>query len=170
MQQIYCNLVRYGSKQPHQALSVCTFFYGEYMIDERIIKILFSEANKAFKKDEIPVGAVVVKDNRIISSAHNNKQRPKDVTGHAEIIAIKKAAKKLKDWRLEGCKLYVTLEPCNMCKEVIRQSRINEVYYLTSSNFNSEINKEIAIKLMETHQVDAEKYLSLMQKYFKSKR
>lgn len=87
-------------------------------------------SDKAYKKNEVPVGAVIVFNNKIISKAYNKRSRRNDITNHAEIIAIKKAAHKLNDWRLSECDLYVTLEPCDMCKEVIKQSRIKNVYYL----------------------------------------
>lgn len=97
---------------------------------EKINKLLIKEAKRAFNANEIPVGAVVVKDNKIISSAHNVRQTKCDVTGHAEVKAIIKAAKKQKDWRLDGYELYVTLEPCVMCQKIIEESRINKVYYI----------------------------------------
>lgn len=78
---------------------------------------------------EIAVGAVVVKDNKIISSASNKKETLNDVTAHAEILAIKEAEKQLGNWRLENCELYVTLEPCPMCAWAILQSRIKSVYF-----------------------------------------
>lgn len=139
-------------------------------METKIIDILMKEANKAYKADEIPVGAVITRKDKIIATGHNNKQKKHDVTGHAEIIAIKKAAKKLKDWRLEDCTLYVTLEPCNMCKEVIRQSRISKVCYLLDSSFNSEINKEIEYSLSTPDPSISETYNELLKKYFRSKR
>ena len=78
---------------------------------------------------EVPVGAVIVKDNKVISKAHNLTETKNDCTKHAEIIAIKKASKKLKNWRLIDCDLYVTLEPCEMCKGAISLSRIKNVYF-----------------------------------------
>ena len=78
---------------------------------------------------DIPVGAVITKDGKIISSACNNKEKTSDVTGHAEIIAIREAEKVLNNWRLDGCELYVTLEPCPMCAWAIIQSRIKSVYF-----------------------------------------
>lgn len=86
------------------------------------------EAKKAYCKGEIPVGAVIVKDNKIISRGHNLKEKSKDTTKHAEIIAIQKASKKLKAWRLLDCEMYVTLEPCSMCAGAIINSRIKKVY------------------------------------------
>ncbi len=94
--------------------------------------IALKEADKALRSFDVPVGAVIVFNNKIISRAHNKRNRTHDVTNHAEIIAIKKAAKKMRDWRLSDCDLYVTLEPCDMCKEIILQSRIRNVYYLAN--------------------------------------
>lgn len=78
---------------------------------------------------DVPVGAVIVKDNTVIACASNNREKSNDVTGHAEIIAIKKVAETLCNWRLDGCDLYVTLEPCPMCAWAILQSRIKTVYF-----------------------------------------
>ena len=80
-------------------------------------------------KDEIAVGAVIIKDNEIIASACNRKEKDNDVTSHAEILVIREAAKKLNRWRLEDCDLYVTLEPCPMCAWAIINSRIKNVYF-----------------------------------------
>ena len=87
------------------------------------------QAGKAYKINEVPVGAVIVKDGKIIARGYNKKETRKDSTEHAEINAIKKACKKLNTWRLEDCILYVTLEPCPMCAGAIIQSRIKEVVY-----------------------------------------
>ena len=100
----------------------------------KYMEIAYKESLKANKKNEIPVGAVIVKNNKIISKAKNNRQKKYNVLGHAEIIAILKAEKKLKDWRLDGCTLYVTLEPCDMCYKIINESRIDKVEYLVSKN------------------------------------
>ncbi len=78
---------------------------------------------------DVPVGALIVKNNEIIASACNEKEKSNDVTSHAEIIAIRKASEKLGNWRLEDCELYVTLEPCPMCAWAILQSRIKAVYF-----------------------------------------
>ena len=92
-----------------------------------------SEATKlallAEKENEIPVGAVIVKDNEIIGKGYNTRERDRDVCGHAEINAIRDAAKKTGNWRLENCDIYVTLEPCPMCAAAISQSRIRAVYF-----------------------------------------
>ena len=95
---------------------------------EYFMKEALKEAKKAYKKLEVPVGVVIVKDNNIISRAYNKKEEKNNPTQHAEIIAIEKACKKLKNWRLNGCQMYVTLEPCPMCAGAIVNSRIEKVY------------------------------------------
>lgn len=92
------------------------------------MKEALKEAQKAYSKLEVPVGAVIVKDGKIIAKAHNLKETKKDTTKHAEIIAIQKASKKLESWRLIDCDLYITLEPCPMCMGAIINSRIRKVY------------------------------------------
>jgi tRNA(adenine34) deaminase len=87
------------------------------------------QAKKAYKNDEVPIGAVIVKDNKIIARAYNKTIKNKDALSHAEIICIKKACKVLKDFRLNDCDMYVTLEPCLMCAGAILSSRIKTLYY-----------------------------------------
>lgn len=86
------------------------------------------QAKAALELEEVPVGAVIVKDGRIIAAAHNLKESLKDPTAHAEILAIRKACSLLENWRLSGCSMYVTLEPCAMCASAIAQSRISSLY------------------------------------------
>ena len=95
---------------------------------EKFMREALKEAKKAYKKNEVPVGVVIVKDNKIISRAHNLKEIKNDTTKHAEIIAIQKASKKLQSWRLLDCDMYVTLEPCSMCSGAIINSRIKNLY------------------------------------------
>lgn len=94
----------------------------EYFMKEALL-----EARKAYKKLEIPVGAIIVKDGEIIARAHNVKEEKKDTTKHAEILAIQKASKKLEAWRLQDCEMYVTLEPCSMCAGALIQARVKKV-------------------------------------------
>ena len=82
---------------------------------EKFMKLALKEAKKAFDKEEIPVGVVIVKDDKVIAKAHNLKESKNIATSHAEILAIEKACKKLGAWRLLDCEMYVTLEPCPMC-------------------------------------------------------
>lgn len=97
-------------------------------MQEKFMKQALKEAQKAYDKLEIPVGAVIVKDGKIIARAHNIKELKNDTTKHAEIIAIQKASKKLGAWRLKDCEMYVTLEPCPMCAGAIIQARIKKLY------------------------------------------
>lgn len=95
---------------------------------EIYMKKALKEAKKAYDKLEIPVGAIIVKDGKIIARAHNQKETKFDTTKHAEILAIQKASKKLKSLRLIDCEMYVTLEPCTMCAGAIINSRIKKIY------------------------------------------
>lgn len=97
--------------------------------DYQFLLEALKEAKKAFKYGEVPIGAVVVKDGKIISRAFNRKEFLQDPTAHAEILAIRKASRKLNSWRLNGCTLYSTVEPCIMCCGAIIQSRIDRVVY-----------------------------------------
>ena len=95
---------------------------------EKFMKLALKEAKKAFDKEEIPVGVVIVKDDKIIAKAHNLKESKNIATSHAEILAIEKACKKLGAWRLLDCEMYVTLEPCPMCAGALINSRIKKLY------------------------------------------
>ena len=95
---------------------------------EYFMKQALKEAKKAYNKLEVPVGVVIVKDGKIIARAYNQKECKNDTTNHAEILAIKKASKKLNSWRLIDCDMFVTLEPCSMCAGALIQSRIRKVY------------------------------------------
>jgi len=106
------------------------------------IKILLKLAKKAYKKNEMPVSAVLVKDDKIISKAYNKKNLNNNPIMHAEVICLQKAYKKLKRWNLNDCILYVSLEPCEMCKIIIEESRIDKVYYvLKKGKITNKYNK-----------------------------
>jgi tRNA(adenine34) deaminase len=99
------------------------------VLAEKFMKAALNEAEKGFKKDEVPIGAVVVVDGKIIARAHNLRESQIDPTAHAEILAIKKAAKKLGGWRLEKAEIYSTLEPCPMCAGAIVHARVSSLVY-----------------------------------------
>ena len=96
---------------------------------EHFMKLALKEAQKALLIDEVPIGCVIVKDNKVISRGYNHRETKHDVSSHAEMEAIRKANKKLNNWRLVDCDLYVTIEPCLMCMGAIYQSHIKNVYY-----------------------------------------
>jgi tRNA(adenine34) deaminase len=96
---------------------------------EYFMRMALAEAEAAFAEDEVPIGAVIVRDDRIIASAHNQREQLRDPTAHAEMVAITQAAQQMESWRLEGCTLYVTLEPCPMCAGAILQARVPTVVY-----------------------------------------
>lgn len=96
-------------------------------VDEKYMKAALNQAKKALALNEVPIGCVIVYEGKIIARGYNRRNTDKSTLSHAEIIAIKKAAKKLGDWRLEGCCMYVTLEPCQMCAGALVQSRIDRV-------------------------------------------
>ena len=146
-------------------------------MNEKYMKIALKEAKKAYLKNEVPVGAVIVKDGAIIAKAHNKKISTNNVFDHAEIIALRKAAKRIGDWRLSGCDMYVTLEPCPMCASAIQQSRINKLYIGTPSNI--ETNTEVILSILNNqnfnHSVEIE-YLynadcsKILSEFFDNKR
>ena len=123
------------------------------------------QAEKAYRIDEVPVGAVIVKNNKIISKAYNKIEKTKDATNHAEIIAIKKASKKVKNWRLIDCDLYVTLEPCEMCKGAIKNSRINNIFYIVSQD-----NYKNNTCTFNKFDIETTIYLNMLKNFFKEKR
>ena len=96
---------------------------------EKFMQIAIKEAEKAVAIDEVPIGAIIVLDGKVIAKAHNLTERKQSATAHAEILAIEKACKKLKSWRLDGCELFVTLEPCAMCAGAIANARISKLYF-----------------------------------------
>ncbi len=107
----------------------------EHMIDHSFyMNLAYQEALKAFDEGEVPVGAVIVHENRIVGRGYNRIEALRDATAHAEIIAMSAASSSLASWRLNGCILYVTLEPCLMCLGAILQSRLDEIVYGAADN------------------------------------
>lgn len=132
---------------------------------EKYMEIAYKEALKAFKHNEIPVGAVIVKQGKIIAKSYNKREKSNNIINHAEINCISKACKKLKNWRLDDCIIYVTMEPCMMCCGAIEQSRIKKIVYSVKNKnfgFTSNLkNIEIVDKILE------KKCKDLIQSFFK---
>lgn len=145
--------------------------------DLEFMQIALKEAKSAAKIGEIPVGAVIVKNNKIISKAFNKKETKKNALAHAEILAINKACKKLKSWRLLSCTIYITLEPCIMCAGAILNSKIERIVYGVPSEKKSVfsslkfLNKDLIPNNLEIISNVCEKECKdLIQKFFKSLR
>lgn len=141
------------------------------ILNDKILNLLYKESYKALNSGEIPVSAVIVDESgKIVSFGRNNRQFKYNVLGHAEINAILKAEKKLKDWRLDGYTLIVTLEPCSMCSMVIKESRIDNVYYFLSSK-NREVNDfGINKKKINDYPEFEAKFSELLTVFFNDKR
>ena len=132
--------------------------------DEYYMNIALNEAKKAFDLKEIPVGAIIVDPSgNIIGKGHNTKELKKNSIGHAEINAIIKANKKINNWRLLGCTMYVTLEPCEMCKKIINESRIKKVIYCTKNLSKQNNNLEY---IQYSNFSKANSYIELLNQSF----
>lgn len=128
-------------------------------------------ADQAYKEKEIPVGAIVVYEDNVIGRGYNKRVQTNDVTSHAEVNAIREAATHLNDWRLDKCDLYVTLKPCDMCMNIIKESRIQNVYYLVDRNSDKKIyNKTLVRDIIEGDNIDIIKsnYLDKLSDFFKT--
>lgn len=148
------------------------------MYNDKYMNLAIDMAKKGYKKGDVPVGCVIVKNNKVIAKAFNKKEQKKITTRHAEIEAIEMASKKLKDWRLNECDMYVTLEPCCMCAGAILNARIANVYIgtmeskfgccgsaynlLNSEKFTTHCNVEKGF-----HQEDS---IKLLKEFFKERR
>lgn len=130
------------------------------------------EANKALKNGEMPVGAIIVFEGKIIGKGYNKKEKKKDATMHAEIIAIKEASKKIKDWRLNKCSIYVTMEPCLMCMGAIVESRIPKIVYGIKNNKTHFDNQKIIKdnKLEVEYGILSTEIKEISEKFFKELR
>jgi tRNA(Arg) A34 adenosine deaminase TadA len=140
-------------------------------MEEKYINELINLSKKSLKKSEVPIAALIIDENgKIISKAYNTRNIKQQTINHAEILAITKANKKLKSWRLNNCTLYVTIEPCDMCKSVIKESRIQNVYYLLPRlPEKNQYNKTIFNKLKDMSEKE-DKYQEIINKFWKNKR
>ena len=137
-------------------------------MNECYMKTAIKLAKKALKQGEVPVGAIIVKDNKIIAKAYNKKEKTNNVTKHAEIIAISKACRKLKNWRLENCEMYVTMEPCMMCSGAIEQSRLKKIIYGVKNENYGYVHNLKNIEIIS--QICEEECKKIVQSFFKKRR
>ena len=140
---------------------------------EKYIDKILELSKKAMRKDCVPVGAIVVKDNQIIGEGYNKKDITNNPLDHAEIIAIKNACKKIKSWNLSSCELYVTMHPCAMCKSVISETRMKEVYYIVENEKEKYKNlksvNEMSFNKIENVEI-GKLYVSFLRDFFSEKR
>ncbi len=147
-------------------------------MDLKYMDMAIEEAKKAFEEDEVPVGCVIVKKNQILALTHNRKEQMNSATKHAEILAIEEASSKLNNWRLDGCDVYITLEPCPMCASALKQARVSHIFCgLSNSDFR---NYEIVLKILESDKNNAsvpiindlavEKVDKIMKDFFRNRR
>lgn len=113
-----------------------------FEVENKFMKKALSLAKKAMKEGEIPVGAIVVENDKIIGEGYNRQLQDNDPTAHAEIVALRSAGKEKNNFRLDGARMFVTIQPCNMCMEAIRRARIEKVYYASYKAIPSTHNVE----------------------------
>ena len=154
-----------------------TMKYQENPKKYKFMKAALNEAKKAAAKNEVPVGAVVVFQDKIIARAHNLRESKQLIEAHAEFLAMKKAAKKIGSWRLEDCDIYVTMEPCPMCAGAMIQSRISHLYYAVDDPKAGVVNSMMKIfEFPFNHHVNVESGIladesrTLIQDFFKKLR
>ena len=138
-------------------------------MNETICNKLIKLSKKAAKHKEVPVAAIITRKNKIIACTYNKRESKKDALGHAEILCIKKASKKIKSWKLDGCIMYCTLKPCSMCEKIIRESRIDEVIYILEKNENKKEYDKTKIKKYDNKKYEI-KLKTIMKNFFVSKR
>lgn len=147
-------------------------------MNKDFLDLAFFYAEKAYSANDVPIGAVIVKDNDVISYGFNQKEEKSSVLAHAELIAIAEASKKLNNWRLDGCDIYVTLDPCPMCASAIKQARIKNVY--SALNNADSNNLPLILDIFSTDKVnssvnfvsnlDLERSKRLLSDFFKKQR
>lgn len=145
------------------------------IMNTKFLKLALKEAYKAYDLGECPIGAVVVQNDQVIAKAHNLRENKEDPLGHAEILAIKKASRKLGVWRLDGCEMYVTLEPCLMCAGAIINSRISQVYFGAEDVRNGAVKNNLDTFNTFTHKpqytyIYTEECRNLLTNFFKDLR
>lgn len=147
-------------------------------MDLKYMNMAIEEAKVAFRENEVPIGCVIVKNNEILAKTHNMKEQLNSATKHAEILAIETASNKINNWRLDGCDVYITLEPCPMCASALKQARVSHIF-CGLSNSDSK-NYDIVLKILSADKNNAsvpiindlavEKVNEIMQCFFRNRR
>ena len=133
---------------------------------DNYVNLAIEMSKESLNSKDVPIGAIIVKNNEIIARGYNNRENNQNILGHAEINAIIKASTLLNNWNLSDCDMYVTLKPCSMCMEVIKQSRINNVYYLLEKPRNKvEYANVNFIKI--NNKSASDEYYSILSDFFK---
>lgn len=141
----------------HQLLDNTYIFYYDMYMEEKFMRNALRLAQISYKRGEVPVGAVIVKDNRIIGYGFNRKEELKNPIAHAEILAIQMASKRLNSYHLEDCDIYVTLEPCLMCVGAILNARIKNLYFgAYNKRFGACCSHQKIEKLITNHKISYE--------------
>ena len=136
---------------------------------DKYIDVCLDEARISYQQSDVPIGAIIVKNGEIIAKSHNTREMDKSILGHAEINAILSASKLLNRWNLSDCELYVTLKPCSMCIEIIKQSRILKVFYLLDKlDYKKEFSKSEFFKIESSK--NEQMYHKMISDFFKDKR
>lgn len=135
-------------------------------MNKNIEKELNKLVLKAYRKNEVPVAALIVENNNIIATAYNKRNKLNNLLCHAEIQCILKASKKRKNWRLDNCDMYVTLEPCHMCREIIKEARIQNVYYYVNNKKIINRNTKFHNIYLESNEF-SQNYSKLLTSFFK---
>ena len=132
---------------------------------KKYIDTIIKLANKSLINGDVPVGAIVVKDGIIIGRGYNTKEKNNDILGHAEVNAIIQSNKKIGNWNLSGCTLYVTLKPCSMCMEIIKQCRVDKVLYLLDKPNNKKEYDKTNVKQIDSKD-KANEYNKILSNFF----
>ena len=148
---------------------------GALNFDSEFMSLALQEAEHALGLDEVPIGAVIVKDGRVLAKDHNRRETLYDVTAHAEMLVMRAACEQLKNWRLMGCTIYVTMEPCPMCAGAMQQARVARVVYgcadpkagAAGSTLNILDEPKLSHRLRVTRGVEEEKCRELLNIFFK---
>ena len=135
---------------------------------EQYFELLYKLALKAFRNGDIPVAAILIKNDKIVATGYNNRHKKGYVLGHAEVNAIIKAEKKLKDFRLDGYTMITTLKPCKMCQAVIEASRVSKVYYILEGKDDKSYPQVNYVKLDKIDQKFAKNYFDLFNEFFQN--